>query len=57
MDELKAFVTNCPQLNISEEDLINWNERSIEDVKRDLVEQYKKTLVPMEQSIKVLKVL
>lgn len=52
MDELKAFVTNCPQLNISEEDLINWNERSIEDVKRDLVEQYKKTLVPMEQSIK-----
>lgn len=42
MDELKAFVTNCPQLNISEEDLINWNERSIEDVKRDLVEQYKK---------------
>lgn len=52
MDELKAFVTNCPQLNISEEDLINWNERSIEDVKRDLVEQYKKTLVPMEQSVR-----
>ena len=52
MDDLKALVTNCPQLNISEEDLINWNERSIEDVKRDLVEQYKKTLVPMEQSVK-----
>lgn len=52
MDELKDFAINCPQINISEEDLIKWNDSNIDDIKRDLVEQYKNSLVPMEQSIK-----
>lgn len=50
--ELKDFAINCSQLNISEEDLISWNDNDIEEIKRMLVEQYKSTLVPMEQSIK-----
>lgn len=50
--ELKDFAINCSQLNISEEDLISWNDNDIEDIKSKLVEQYKSTLVPMEQSIK-----
>ena len=52
IDELKDFARNCPQINISEEDLNNWDESNIEDIKRNLVEQYKDSLVPMEQSIK-----
>lgn len=50
--ELKDFAINCSQLNISEEDLTSWNGNDIEDIKRMLVEQYKSTLIPMEQSIK-----
>lgn len=52
IEELKAFAINCSQLNISEEDLTSWNDNDIEDIKRMLVEQYKSTLVSMEQSIK-----
>lgn len=52
IDELKAFVANCPQLNISEEDLTNWDESNIEDIKKDLVEQYKKSLLSMKDGIK-----
>ena len=52
MKELKDFAINCSQLNISEEDLTSWNDNDIEDIKRMLVEQYKSTLVSMEQSIK-----
>ena len=50
--ELKDFALNCSQLNISEEDLTSWNDNDIENIKRMLVEQYKRTLVSMEQSIK-----
>ena len=50
--ELKDFAINCSQLNISEEDLTSWNDTDIETIKRMLVEQYKSTLVSMEQSIK-----
>lgn len=52
IEELKDFAINCSQLNISEEDLNSWNDNDIEDIKRKLVEQYKSTLVSMEQSIK-----
>ena len=52
IEELKGFAINCSQLNISEEDLTSWNDNDIEDIKRMLVEQYKSTLVSMEQSIK-----
>lgn len=52
IEELKDFAINCLQLSISEEDLTSWNDNDIEHIKRNLVEQYKSTLVPMEQSIK-----
>lgn len=52
IEELKDFAINCSQLNISKEDLTSWNDNDIEDIKRMLVEQYKSTLVSMEQSIK-----
>lgn len=52
IEELKDFAINCSQLNISEEDLTSWNGKDIENIKRILVEQYKSTLIPMEQSIK-----
>lgn len=52
MEELKDFAINCSQLNISEEDLTSWNGNDIEAIKRMLVEQYKSTLLSMEQSIK-----
>ncbi len=51
IEELKKFAINCSQLDISESDLINWNESNIEDIKRNLVEQYKNSLTPMKQSI------
>lgn len=52
IEELKDFAINCSQLNISEEDLTSWNGNDIENIKRMLVEKYKSTLIPMEQSIK-----
>ena len=52
IDELKYFAINCPQLNISEEDLTNWDESNIDDIKKDLVNKYKNSLVSMEESIK-----
>lgn len=52
MDELREFARNCSQLNISEQDIASWNESKLEETKRSLVEQYKDTLMPMEQSIK-----
>lgn len=52
IEELKDFAINCSQLSIAEEDLTIWNNNDIEHIKRNLVEQYKSTLVPMEQSIK-----
>lgn len=50
--EVRDFVRNCSQLNISEQEIQNWNESSLESIKRNLVEQYKESLIPMEQSIK-----
>lgn len=52
IEELKDFAINCSQLNIFEEDLTSWNGNDIENIKRMLVEKYKSTLIPMEQSIK-----
>ena len=52
IEELREFAINCSQLNISEQDTINWNYSNVGDIKRKLVEQYKDTLVPMEQSVK-----
>ena len=52
ISELKNFALNCSQLSISEEDLRNWNDNHIEYIKRNLFEQYKSTLISMEQSIK-----
>lgn len=51
IDELKDFAINDPQLSISKEDLINWDESNIDDIKKDLVDQYKNSLVSMERSI------
>lgn len=50
--ELRDFVRNCSQLNISEQEIQNWDESSLESIKRNIVEQYKESLIPMEQSIK-----
>lgn len=50
--ELRDFVRNCSQLNISEQEIQNWNKSSLENIKRNLVRQYKESLIPMEQSIK-----
>ena len=55
IDELKDFAINCPQLSISEEDLNNRNESNIEDIKKDLVEQYQNSLVSMKEGIKSFK--
>lgn len=52
IEELKDFAINCSQLSISEEDLTIWNDNDIEHIKRNLVEEYKSSLLPMEQSIK-----
>ena len=52
IDELKEFARNCSQLNISEKEIESWNESDLESIKRNLVEQYKELLIPMEQSIK-----
>ena len=52
IDELREFARNCSQLNISEQEMESWAESDIESVKRRLVEQYKESLIPMEQSIK-----
>ena len=52
ISELINFVRNCSQLNISEQEIHNWDEGSLESIKRNLVEQYKESLIPMEQSIK-----
>ena len=50
--EVRDFVRNCSQLNISEQEIQNWNDSSLESIKRNLVEQYKESLIPMKQSIK-----
>ena len=50
--ELTSFVRNCSQLNISEQEIQSWDESSLESLKRNLVEKYKESLIPMEQSIK-----
>ena len=52
IDELIEFVRNCSQLSISEQEIQNWDESSLESIKGKLVEQYKESLIPMEQSIK-----
>lgn len=52
IEELKKFALGCSQLNISNQDVTTWNESNLEDKKRELVGQYKSTLIPMEQSIK-----
>ena len=52
IDELREFARNCSQLNTSEQEMESWAESDIESVKRRLVEQYKESLIPMEQSIK-----
>ena len=52
ISELMNYVRNCSQLNISEQEMESWAESDIESVKRRLVEQYKESLIPMEQSIK-----
>lgn len=52
IDELIEFARNCSQLSISEQEIENWDESSLESIKRNLVKQYKESLIPMEQSIK-----
>lgn len=52
IDELIEFARKCSQLSISEQEIKNWDESSLESIKRNLVEQYKESLIPMEQSIK-----
>lgn len=52
IEELKDFALGCSQLNISEQDIIDWDGSNLEDIKRRLVEQYKNTLIPIEQGIK-----
>lgn len=51
ISELREFATNCSQLNIDEQEIRNWNERDIESIKKNLVEQYKDSLISTEQSI------
>ena len=50
--ELREFASNCEQLDINDQEMENWSENDIDDIKRSLVEQYKDSLIPMEQSIK-----
>ena len=50
--ELRDFVRNCSQLNTREQEIQSWDESSLESIKRNIVEQYKESLIPMEQSIK-----
>ena len=52
IDALNKFISSCSQLNVSEEEMSTWQEVDIDAIKRNLVEQYKNTLVSMEQSIK-----
>lgn len=52
IEELRNFVRNSSQLNISEQETEIWNENDIESIKRNLVERYKDTLISMEQSVK-----
>lgn len=51
IEELKEFAKNCSQLDISEENIANWNEQNIEDIKKDLFEKYKGSIIPLKQSI------
>lgn len=48
---LQEFARNCSQLNLSEQDMFEWTEESLEELKRKLVEQYKGTFVPRKQGI------
>jgi len=52
IDELKEFAKGCSQLNISDENMQSWNPNNLESVKRELVKEYKETLVSLEQSTK-----
>ena len=51
IEELKEFAKNCSQIDISEENIANWNEQNIEDIKKDLFEKYKESIIPLKQSI------
>lgn len=44
IEELKEFAKNCSQIDISEENIANWNEQNIEDIKKDLFEKYKESI-------------
>jgi len=50
-EELEEFARNCSQLNLSEQEIDAWGEKKLEELKRQFVEQYKNTLVPIEQSV------
>jgi hypothetical protein len=34
IDELKDFVRNCSQLNINEQEIKNWKQNDLEEIKR-----------------------
>lgn len=51
IEELKKFAQDCSQLDLSEEYFNNWSEQDIENIKKDLFEKYKKTLIPLKQSV------
>ena len=52
IDELKQRVEKCSQLDISIEDMQEWNNDNLEQIKKDIVEKYKDTFISMEESIK-----
>lgn len=49
--DLQEYARNCSQLDIPEESIANWNEQNIENIKRDLFEKYKESIIPLKQSI------
>ena len=53
VEELKKFVKNCSQLSASNIKIDTWDEKSnLEELKKELVEEYKKTILSLEESIK-----
>lgn len=51
IEELQEFAQNCSQLDIPKENIASWNEQNIEDIKKDLFEKYKGSIIPLKQSI------
>lgn len=52
VEELTKFVKDCAQLSASDIDFEKWDMSRLDEIKRDVVEKYKDSFVPMEESSK-----